>query len=131
MGHTKSVTHGLTSTRDDLLQFEGARVAANELFDNAVQDDGGLENIPARRKSLLEYRAELHRRVLQLSHALDKSGIRDGSGKLRVNWLVMLKGLIAECRALDTTLGLSRRERDVDTLDGFLARRADEQRGDG
>src|SRR5262245_37913512 len=33
---------------------------------NVAADEGGLDEIPARRRSLLEYRGRLHRRILQL-----------------------------------------------------------------
>jgi hypothetical protein len=61
----------------------------------------------------LEYRARVHRRVLQLDAALEVRGLIDRRGKLRVAWISKLESLITTARALDGLLGLGRRAKQL------------------
>jgi hypothetical protein len=89
----------------------------------AVADDGGKDEVPVRRQSLLDYRARLHRRIVQLDGALEVRGLVDRRNKLRVAWLQMLATLIASARSIDSLLGLERRQRQGLTLAEILAER--------
>jgi hypothetical protein len=113
-GNTAAVSHGLQSRRTPpgLEQLD----REVEAFLGAAMVDEGERDIPARRKALLVYRARLHRRILQLDAALEQRGILDKRQKLRATWLSILVSLIEKCRQIDVTLGLERRQRDLDTL---------------
>jgi len=60
-----------------------------------------------------EYRALIHRRVRQLSDALDTYGLFDKRRKLRVAWLPRLEALMTLATRIDSTLGLERRSKAV------------------
>lgn len=124
-GNFAAATH---LQRTDRLPQEFAFLdGAIEEFRNAsIADDGGESEVPTRRRSLHEYRARLHRRILALDAALEQRGMLDRRGKLRVAWLQQLASLIDRARALDVTLGLARRAKRVPTLDDYLADVADE-----
>ena len=104
----------LSVLRDEVAEFTQA----------ALVDEGDVNDVPARRLALLGYRARLHRRILQLDAALELRGLIDRKGKLRVGWLQQLTGLIERARSIDTTLGLQRRAKPVETLQEYLARRS-------
>ena len=87
----------------------------------SVVDDGGESEVATRRRSLHTYRAGLHVHIEQLSGAIERFGLFDGRGRLRTAWLQRLEGLIARAQAIDTTLGLERRQRKVQTLDEVLS----------
>ena len=118
-GTLASVGHGLFSGRD--LADLNAEVAA--FLAASIDDDGGESNISTRRRDLLEARARLRRRIIQLDNALEVRGLFARRGKLRLGWLQMLATLIEKARALDTTLGLQRRARRVPSLDEWIAER--------
>jgi hypothetical protein len=92
-----------------------------------LADEGDAADIPARRKSVLEYRARLHRRILQLDAALELRGLVDSKGKLRVQWLQRLEGLISTALRIDGTLGLERREKRVPSLEEYIASKKRDQ----
>ena len=97
------------------------------LLAEMLADEGDASDVPARRRSLLNYRARLHRRIIQLDAALEQRGLLDRRGKLRVTWLQQLGGLIERARTLDTTLGLTRRQKRIPTLDEYLTARPSER----
>lgn len=115
--------HALKSAadaRDELpaaLQFMQRDL--DQFVDGCLADEGG-EDIPTRRRSLLEYRARVHRRIVQLDAALEERGLVDRRNKLRTAWLSQLAGLIERARQLDQTLGLQRRQKRVQTPDEWL-----------
>jgi hypothetical protein len=78
----------------------------------ALVDEGEREeDIPARRRSQVQYRAVLHRQILMLDAALRVHGVFDRRNKLRVAWLQRLEGLIGRAESVDRFLGLARRQR--------------------
>jgi hypothetical protein len=83
---------------------------------SVVADEGDPEDVPARRKSLLEYRGRIHRRIVQLDTALELRGLIDKRGKLRVAWLQQLSSFITTAKSLDQLLGLARKAKRVPTL---------------
>ena len=111
-GHTLTVKHGLFSDRD--LANLQAEVTAFLL--QSITDDGGESEVAIRRHALHEYRARLHRRIVQLDAAIETRGLFDPRGKLRVAWLGKLESLIAAARGIDNALGLDRRARQVPSL---------------
>lgn len=119
-----AVRHAL---RTDRLPPEFEHLAAEvERFASAsIADDGGEGEVATRRHSLHEYRARLHRRVLQLDAALELRGLFDPRGKLRVAWLQQLQSLITTSKAIDSLLGLERRQKPVDTIESYVARHAE------
>jgi hypothetical protein len=93
-----------------------------QFVDGSYADQGDEpEHIPTRRKALLEYRARVHRRIVQLDSVLELRGLLDRRGRLRSAWLQRLEGLIGTARALDAQLGLERRTRHVDTFEAAIA----------
>jgi hypothetical protein len=116
-GAVASVRHGLFSDRD----LAGLNADVARFIAGSISDDGGDDNIPTRRRADLEYRARLHRRIVQLDNAFEAKGLFDGRHKLRVGWLQRLEGLIATAARLDGMLGLERRQRRVPTLAEVLS----------
>jgi hypothetical protein len=118
-GNTAGLIHGMRAK--DLAQpaavppqFAYMRGEIEKFISDCLSDEGGQEqDIPARRRALLEYRARVHRRILQLDTALEIYGITDPRKRLRQEWIAKLVTLIATARSLDATLGLERKERDV------------------
>jgi hypothetical protein len=110
-GHELSKTHGLydRSAAHELAEHRRAYVEAS------IADDGGESETPTRRRSLHEYRGRLHVHIGQLSGAIEQHGLFDRRGRLRATWLQRLEGLIDRARAIDQTLGLSRRSRPVES----------------
>ena len=119
-GNLAAVTHAL---RTDRLPPEFAQLA-QELEDfmaASITDDGGASEVPARRRSLHEYRGRIHRRILQLDAAIELRGLFDKRGKLRVAWLQQLQSLINAAKGIDSLLGLERRQRPVTSLADLMA----------
>jgi len=114
-GHTLTLQHGLDAER---VAPPYAALQA-EILAKSIEDDGGAAEIPARRLAQHEYRALLHRKIAQLSDALDARGMTDKSGKLRVAWLQRLEGLVASAIRIDTLLGLERRARKTNELAAY------------
>jgi hypothetical protein len=108
-GHTR---HGLDAATVPAAYAEMAAA----LLAQSVTDDGGASEIPARRLSQHEYRALVHRRIWQLSDALDARGLFDKRGKLRERWLQRLETLITIATRIDGTLGLERRQKQLPDL---------------
>jgi hypothetical protein len=124
-GNLAAVRHALRTER---LPKEFAHLAAevDEYVSASIADDGGDSEVPTRRRSLHEYRARIHRRVLQLDAAIEIRGLFDRRGKLRVAWLQQLQGLITTAKGIDTLLGLERRQKPARTLEQVLTE-AEEQ----
>ena len=108
-GHSDNARHFLETDRVPATYLEMSAA----LLEQSITDDGGRSEIPARRLSQHEYRALVHRKVWQLSDALDARGLFDKRGKLRVAWIQRLEALITLATRIDATLGLERRQRTV------------------
>lgn len=120
-GNRTALVHGLRATTDDTneLPAEFARLKedVDRFTSGCVSDEGGdITAIPTRRLAQLEYRARLHRRILQIDAALELHGITDRRGKLRAGWLSQLNGLITTASNIDRLLTLDRIERDITTV---------------
>jgi hypothetical protein len=104
-------------------EFEHLAAELAEFAGQSIADDGGAEAISARRRSLHNYRARVHRRIAQLDAAIELRGLFDKRGKLRVAWLQQLQGLIRTAQGIDSLLGLERRSKAVagQSLQAFLA----------
>jgi hypothetical protein len=123
-GNLAAVKHAL---RTDRLPSEFAQLA-QEVEDYTVAsivDDGGASEVPARRRSLHEYRARVHRRVLQLDAAIELRGLFDKRGKLRVAWLQQLQSLINTAKGIDSLLGLERRQKPITDPLAYLEGKVD------
>jgi hypothetical protein len=84
----------------------------------ALVDEGERpEDVPVRRRSLLEYRALLHRKIAQLDQAFREQGLFDRRQRLRCAWLSQLNALVGRAESLDRLLGLARRQRSVSGVD--------------
>jgi len=114
-GNLAAVKHAL---RTDRLPPEFAHLAIeiDAFIAGCVTDEGDEADISTRRRALLNYRARVHRRIVQLDAAIDTQGLFSRDGKLRVAWLQRLEGLINTAKALDSMLGLGRRQKRVPTL---------------
>lgn len=107
-------SHGLKARRvpPEYLTLQREFLAA------ALVDEGERpEDVPRRRRALLEYRAVLHRQVAQLDATFQAEGLFDRRGRLRVAWLSQLTGLIGRAESVDRLLGLARRQRSVSVVD--------------
>ena len=120
--NTGAVTHALYAAELPA-EFQHLQREIDTFLAGAVADDGGDTEITTRRRALLQYRARLHRRIVQLDAALELRGLADKRGKLRVAWLSQLSTLIASAARIDSLLGLDRRERRVPSLAEFLNQR--------
>jgi hypothetical protein len=111
-GNFHAIQHAL---RSDRLPPEFGHLAAEleEFIRGCLLDEGDEAELSTRRRSLLNYRARIHRRILQLDTALELQGLFDRRGKLRLMWLQRLEGLIAAAKGLDSLLGLDRKPRRV------------------
>ena len=137
-GNGHAITHGLRARQgvqvspheselagQDLLprSFEFLNAELQSFLQECIRDEGGdISAVPRRRRSLLELRARIQRRALQLDTALEVHGLVDRRGKLRVHWLQRLEGLVNTAKALDSALGLERRREPIPTVDEFLNR---------
>ena len=127
-GNIVALTTGMDS--DQLpAGFDHVRAEVDAFVAGALVDEGDIPaDIPIRRKAQLEYRARLHRRILQLDSALELRGPIDRRGKLRVAWLSKLESLISAAVRIDSLLGLARRARRTQTPIEWLTS-LDEQKG--
>ena len=109
------MAHLVDLERDDLLQ--------------AIADDGGPSEIIRRRAQTHENRQRIQRRVRQVEFALDRFGLFDHKGHLRVVWIDKLIALVNTAARLDALLGLDRRARSIDPDDvgSYIAQRGDHQ----
>ena len=104
-GNTLALTHGLRSQE----RGDGAVDDLQSGVESFVTGVLGHEPAPAPsplRRSLLEYRARLHRRILQLDDALERHGLLDSRRRLRGRWLQRLESMINTAKGLDQVLGL-------------------------
>lgn len=108
----EATTHGLDAQAWPA-ELSALRDEVNAFLTASVADDGGESEVPTRRRSLHEYRARIHRRIVQLDAAIELRGQFDKKGKLRVAWVTKLESLISTARAIDNLLGLERRAKDV------------------
>jgi hypothetical protein len=111
-GHRENLTTGMHTERSPL-GLEHLQDQVDHFVRGCLIDEADPEDVPTRRMALIEYRARLHRRILQLDAALELRGLLDRRQKLRTQWLQQLGTLIEKARALDITLGLERRQRNV------------------
>jgi hypothetical protein len=102
-------------TRRELIELEPYRQAAAEFLARAIGDEGEDSTIPARRMSLIVYRARIHQRILQIDAALERRGIVDRHGNLRERWLQRFESLVNTAKVIDSTLGLETGSRAGDT----------------
>ena len=116
LGNRDAVTHGLYATGDVPAEFKHLQAEVRQFVADALVDEGDVAQIPARRLALIEYRARLHRRIVQLDAALELRGLTDSSGKLRTAWLQMLQGLIGSAKGIDALLGLRKQAKRVPSL---------------
>ena len=111
-GTLAAVTHALRATHLPAdLAYLPAEIDA--WMGSVLTDEGEPDDVPTRRRALLEYRGRLHRRIVQLDTALELRGLIDKRGKLRVAWLQQLASLIASAKGIDSLLGLERRARSL------------------
>jgi hypothetical protein len=115
-GHRRNITTG-TDTDRLPVGLEHLGVEMEHFIAGSLVDEGDDHDIPTRRRSQLEYRARLHRRILQLDAVLDQRGLVDKRGKLRVAWLGQLQSLIAAAVRIDNLLTLDRRPKNANALD--------------
>lgn len=118
-GNRAAVSHAIHAA-DLPAEFQHLQREVDAFLAGAVADDGGDTEITTRRRSLLEYRGRLHRRIIQLDSALELRGLVDRRNKLRVTWLAQLSTLIASAVRLDSLLGLDRRTRQLPSLAQLL-----------
>ena len=104
-GNTLALTHGLRR-QDDRDGLGGHLRSEVDAFVAGALRDENPATLSTRRRSLLEYRARIHRRVLQLDAALEDHGLLDRRHRLRATWLQRLESLISTAKGLDQTLGL-------------------------
>lgn len=112
--NTSSVKHGEYSARalaiPKIDPLERLRDEIASFLAQSITDAGGESEITRRAQSQHEYRARLHRRIVQLDNAIEVHGPFDKRGQLRP-WLQTLAQLIDKARSLDALLGLGRRQR--------------------
>lgn len=124
-GNLAAVKHAL---RTDRLPPELACLTRDiqRFVDGCTSDEGDASDVSTRRRSLLNYRARVHRRIIQLDAAIETQGLFSRDGKLRIAWLQQLENLISCARALDSLLGLAKRQKSIPTLEQYLQQRAAE-----
>ncbi len=100
-------THALRSPRvpPEFIEQEERFLGA------ALSDEGGEQDLPARRRSQVQYRAVVHRQILMLDAALRVHGMFDKRRKLRERWLDKLVSLVNTATRIDIALGFERRAR--------------------
>ena len=87
----------LRAHRADLpAAFHAVDDDVHHFLEQSLIDDGGRDDMPTRRRSQHQYRAALHRQLLQLNVALETRGLFDKRGRLRVAWLSKLESLMRE-----------------------------------
>ena len=122
-GHWAAAKHTMRTDRWPP-ELEVLRDEVDEFLSQTLVDEGDPDDVPARRKALLNYRARVHRRIVQLDGMLEIRGLVDKRGKLRSAWLQRLEALIATARGLDSLLGLARRQKRVPSLSEYLEAKA-------
>lgn len=121
-GNLAAVKHALSATKLPP-EFEHLEAEVGDFVAGCLVDEGNEADVSTRRRSLLNYRARVHRRIVQLDAALEVRGLVDRKGKLRAGWLQRLEGLINVAKALDNLLGLERRAKDIRSMsaDDYIA----------
>ena len=104
-------------------EFAHLQAEVRQFVAEALVDEGDVAQIPARRLALIEYRARLHRRIVQLDAALERRGLTDNSGKLRVTWLQQLQSLMNTAKGIDSLLGLQKRAKKITSLQEHVSER--------
>ena len=104
-------------------EFEHLQAEVRQFVADALVDEGDVGQIPARRRVLIEYRARLHRRIVQLDAVLERRGLTDSSGTLRVAWLQQLQSLMNAAKGIDALLGLQQRTKKVTSLQEHVSER--------
>ena len=122
-GHFHSTTHALHTDRVPP-EFAHLQAEVDAFLAGSLADEGEPD-VPTRRRSQVGYRAIVHRKILQLADALDRRGIFDHRGRLRVQWLTQLNALLSQARQQDQLLGLERRQRQIPNLATYLQQRQD------
>ena len=122
-GNRAAVTHGLYAAEDVPAEFSHLQTEVRQFVADALVDEGDVAQVPARRLALIEYRARLHRRIVQLDAALELRGLTDSSGKLRVAWLQQLQSLMNAAKGIDALLGLQKRTKKVTSLQEHVSER--------
>jgi hypothetical protein len=110
-------------------EMEHLVVQERDDYQQAIADDGGPSEIIRRRAQAHENRQRVQRRIRQLEIALDRFGLFDHKGHLRVAWLQQLVALIGRAESLDRLLTLERRARvvDPDDVGAYIAQRSEGQ----
>lgn len=123
-GNQLSKTHGLYSVRiADVVRAEREAFLAADL-----EDAGGTEHLTIRKRAQHAYRARLHVQIESLAESLERFGLFDRRGRLRVQWITKLETMIGTAAKLDAQLGLTRQERSIGasgTLSEYLAHEAE------
>ena len=121
-GNTAALTHGLRR-QTDAPDAGGDLKSEIDAFIVATLGDTPGAPVSVRRRILLQYRARLHRRILQLDDALERHGLLDSRRRLRARWLQRLESLINTAKGLDQVLGLDTRTAEPADLALALQRR--------
>jgi hypothetical protein len=79
----------------------------------AISDEGGESEVPTRMRTALERQARLARRIHQLDFLLERDGLIDRRGRLRVHWLATLARLCDASLAIDRMLGFERQAKPI------------------
>ena len=119
-GNLAALKHALSATKLPA-EFEHLEAEVGDFVSGCLTDEGDERDVSTRRRSLLNHRARIHRRIVQLDAAIEVKGLVDRKGKLRAGWLQRLEGLINVAKGLDTLLGLDRRQRRVPSLAEVLS----------
>ena len=129
-GNFAALQHSLRAAN---LPPELAHLAADveEFVAGCLTDEGNASDVSRRRASLIQYRARIHRRILQLDSMLELKGLVDKRGKLRVTWLQQLGNLVNTAKAIDSLLGLARKAKRIPTAAEYLAGAEVSESGDG
>ena len=122
-GNRAAVTHGLYAAGAVPAELGHLQAEVRQFVAVALVDEGDVAQIPARRLALIEYRARLHRRIVQLDAVLEQRGLTDSSGKLRVAWLQQLQSLMNAAKGIDALLGLQKRPKKVTSLQEHVSER--------
>ncbi len=104
-GNRLALTHGLRRQNDGEGAGSDLRSEVESFVTESLRDEKAATLSP-RRRSLLECRARLHRRIIGLDDALERHGLLDSRGRLRARWLQRLESMINTAKGLDQVLGL-------------------------
>jgi hypothetical protein len=119
-GNLAAVKHALSATKLPP-EFDHLEGEVDAFVAGCLTDEADEQDVSTRRRSLLNYRARVHRRIVQLDAALEVRGLVDRKGKLRAGWLQRLEGRINVAKGLDAMLGLERRQKRVPSLSEVMA----------